>query len=74
MVTMVSTIKLAQLSADAVEMPQTKIRLPVAPPVALARFSASRVREITMGAGLLQPAFGPVCYKDQDDDFVLVTD
>ena len=27
-----------------------------------------------MDAGFLQPAYGPVYYKDQDDDFVLVTD
>ena len=65
------TLKIAQLSPEATEMPASKTRVPLASPRSSETMTAADVRRAMEDAGVLPPAVRvALFFKDEDDDFV----
>ena len=72
---MVSTLKLAKITPYGVELPLSKVRVPLLAPVPLSSLSAATMQIAMEDANIVQHD-AKICfhYKDEDDDFVLITD
>ena len=72
---MVSTLKLAMITPYGVELPLSKVRVPLVAPVPLSSLSAATMQIAMEDAKIVQhDAQIRFHYKDEDDDFVLITD
>ena len=66
-----STLKIAQLSPDATELPLSKVRLTLASPMSPEEMTAADVRQAMEKAGIMPPAVKVALYfKDEEGDFV----
>ena len=74
-IAMVSTLKLAKITPYGVELPLTKVRIPLLSPVPLSSLSAASMQIAMEDANIIQHD-PKICfhYKDEDDDLVLITD
>ena len=71
MAPLVSTLKIAQLSPDATELPLSKVRLTLASPMSSKKMTAADVRQAMEDAGVLPPAVKvALFFKDDEGDFV----
>lgn len=72
---MVSTLKMAKITPYGVEMPLTIVRIPLVAPVPLSCLSAAIMQVAMEDAKIVQhDAQIRFHYKDEDNDFVLITD
>ena len=71
---MVSILKLTKITPYGVELPLSKVRIPLLPPVPLSRLSAARM-QIAMEEANLEHHDEKICfhYKDDENDFVRIT-
>lgn len=66
-----STLKIAQLTTEAVQMPMSIMRLDLATPMSAATFTAADVRQAIKNGIFLPPSVRlALYYKDEDGDFV----
>ena len=73
MAQLVSTLKIAQLSPQAIANPASIMRLTLAPPKSSAKVTAADVRRTMEDAGWLPPAVKvALYYKDEEGDFVML--
>ena len=72
---LVSTLKLAKITPYGVELPLSTVRVPLLSPVPLSSLSAATMQIAMEDANIIQHD-AKICfhYKDEDDDFVLITD
>ena len=71
MAPLVSTLKIAQLSPDATELPLSKVRLTLVSPMSSKKMTAGDVRQAVEDAGVLPPAVRvDLFFKDDEGDFV----
>ena len=71
MALLVSTLKIAQLSPDATELPLSKVRLTLASPMSPEEMTAADVRQAMEKAGIMPPAVKvALFFKDDEGDFV----